>query len=128
MGKKTAEKKRAKAASATMTDTGRAIAEVKSAHEKVASKSKGKDKRKGHDSDAAKSSPGRPGAAALGEKISNKAYAREMKKLDVELVKLQQWVVRKGLKLCIVFEGRDGAGRAAPSRRSPTASARACFA
>jgi len=34
-----------------------------------------------------------------------------MKKLHVELVKLQQWVVHKGLKVCIIFEGRDGAGK-----------------
>jgi polyphosphate kinase 2 len=34
-----------------------------------------------------------------------------MKKLHVELVKLQQWVVHKGLKVCVVFEGRDGAGK-----------------
>jgi polyphosphate kinase 2 (PPK2 family) len=31
--------------------------------------------------------------------------------LHVELVKLQQWVVSQGLKVCIVFEGRDGAGK-----------------
>jgi len=40
-----------------------------------------------------------------------KDYDREMKKLHIELVKLQQWVVHKGLKVCIVFEGRDGAGK-----------------
>jgi polyphosphate kinase 2 len=43
--------------------------------------------------------------------MSAKAYAKAMKKLHVELVKLQQWVVAKGLKVCIVFEGRDGAGK-----------------
>ena len=43
--------------------------------------------------------------------ISGKDYAREMKKLHVELVKLQEWVKLKGLKVCIVFEGRDGAGK-----------------
>jgi len=43
--------------------------------------------------------------------LSGKAYAKEMKKLHVELVKLQQWVVHAGLKVCIVFEGRDGAGK-----------------
>jgi polyphosphate kinase len=52
-----------------------------------------------------------PDAASVGAEISAKRYAREMKKLHVELVKLQQWVVRKGLKVCIVFEGRDGAGK-----------------
>jgi polyphosphate kinase 2 len=43
--------------------------------------------------------------------ISGKDYAREMKKLHVELVKLQEWVKLKGLKVCILFEGRDGAGK-----------------
>jgi polyphosphate kinase 2 len=45
------------------------------------------------------------------EKLSGKDYVRELAKLHVELVKLQQWVVHKGLKVCIVFEGRDGAGK-----------------
>ena len=44
-------------------------------------------------------------------KLKEKAYQRELTKLHVELVKLQQWVVHKGLKVCIVFEGRDGAGK-----------------
>jgi len=43
--------------------------------------------------------------------LTNKEYAKQLKKLHVELVKLQQWVVHKGLKVCIVFEGRDGAGK-----------------
>ena len=43
--------------------------------------------------------------------MSDKTYNKELKRLHVELVKLQQWVVAKGLKVCIVFEGRDGAGK-----------------
>jgi len=43
--------------------------------------------------------------------LSRKAYDKALKELHVELVKLQQWVVHKGLKVCIVFEGRDGAGK-----------------
>jgi polyphosphate kinase 2 len=43
--------------------------------------------------------------------LSDKAYARELKKLHIELVKLQLWVAHAGLKVCIVFEGRDGAGK-----------------
>src|SRR6188768_1287563 len=43
--------------------------------------------------------------------LSGKEYASELKKLHVELVKLQEWVKHKGLKVCIVFEGRDGAGK-----------------
>ncbi len=45
------------------------------------------------------------------EKLSAKDYEKELARLHVELVKLQQWVVHKGLKVCIVFEGRDGAGK-----------------
>ncbi len=45
------------------------------------------------------------------QELSGKDYDRELKKLHVELVKLQQWVQEKGLKVCIVFEGRDGAGK-----------------
>ncbi|MFI8608811.1 polyphosphate kinase 2 [Pseudomonas sp. NPDC077649] len=45
------------------------------------------------------------------EPLRRKDYEQELKALHVELVKLQQWVVAKGLKVCIVFEGRDGAGK-----------------
>jgi polyphosphate kinase 2 len=47
------------------------------------------------------------GAGAL----SGKQYERELKKLHVELVKLQEWAKQTGAKICIVFEGRDGAGK-----------------
>ena len=50
-------------------------------------------------------------AEAPDGKLKNKDYERELAKLHVELVKLQQWVIHKGLKVCIVFEGRDGAGK-----------------
>ncbi len=43
--------------------------------------------------------------------LKNKQYQRELKQLHGELVKLQQWVVHQGLKVCIVFEGRDTAGK-----------------
>ena len=45
------------------------------------------------------------------EPMSRKKYEKHLEKLQVELVKLQQWVQHKGLKVCIVFEGRDGAGK-----------------
>ena len=48
---------------------------------------------------------------APGEKLTAKAYAQELRKLHVELVNLQEWVKREGKKVCIVFEGRDGAGK-----------------
>jgi polyphosphate kinase 2 len=45
------------------------------------------------------------------EKMTGKVYAQELRKLHVELVKLQEWVKHKGLRICIIFEGRDGAGK-----------------
>jgi polyphosphate kinase 2 len=50
----------------------------------------------------------KPGA---GGKLKRKEYEQELARLHVEFVKLQQWVVHKGLKVCILFEGRDGAGK-----------------
>jgi polyphosphate kinase 2 (PPK2 family) len=44
-------------------------------------------------------------------KLKRKDYERELARLHVEFVKLQRWVVHKGLRVCIVFEGRDGAGK-----------------
>jgi polyphosphate kinase 2 (PPK2 family) len=46
-----------------------------------------------------------------GGKLKRKEYEQELARLDVEFVKLQQWVVHNGLKVCIIFEGRDGAGK-----------------
>jgi polyphosphate kinase 2 len=44
-------------------------------------------------------------------KMKRKDYDKELARLHVELVKLQEWVIDKGLKVCILFEGRDGAGK-----------------
>jgi polyphosphate kinase len=44
-------------------------------------------------------------------KLKRKDYDRALGRLHVELVKLQEWVKRDGAKICIVFEGRDGAGK-----------------
>ncbi|RPI17858.1 MAG: polyphosphate kinase 2 [Acidobacteria bacterium] len=45
------------------------------------------------------------------KKLKRKQYEKELAKLHVELVKLQEWVKHKGLKVCVVFEGRDTAGK-----------------
>src|SRR5438876_12380979 len=50
-------------------------------------------------------------SAKQGGKLKRKAYEKQLAKLHVELVKLQEWVKHKGLKVCVVFEGRDGAGK-----------------
>ncbi|WID94878.1 polyphosphate kinase 2 [Bosea vestrisii] len=44
-------------------------------------------------------------------RLKKKVYERKLKKLHIELVKLQEWTKETGAKICIVFEGRDGAGK-----------------
>jgi polyphosphate kinase 2 len=43
--------------------------------------------------------------------MKRKEYEKELKKLQTELCKLQNWVVNKGLRVVVVFEGRDAAGK-----------------
>jgi polyphosphate kinase len=45
------------------------------------------------------------------KKLKEKPYQRELRDLHVELVQMQEWVKRTGAKVCIVFEGRDTAGK-----------------
>ena len=45
------------------------------------------------------------------EKLKNKEYVKELRKLQAKLCHLQEWVKHKGLRVIIVFEGRDAAGK-----------------
>ena len=45
------------------------------------------------------------------KKIKRKKFDKELRPLHVELVKLQEWVKASGAKICVVFEGRDTAGK-----------------
>ena len=44
-------------------------------------------------------------------KLKNKEYTKELRKLQTELCKLQEWVKFNGLRAIVIFEGRDGAGK-----------------
>jgi polyphosphate kinase 2 len=46
-----------------------------------------------------------------GDALGRKDFEAALEKLHIELVQLQQWVQQEGLKVCVVFEGRDGAGK-----------------
>jgi polyphosphate kinase len=73
---------------------------------------KGKKGKKGLDAAQAEAPVSGAEAPVAGPtELKGKAYDKELAKLHVELVKLQEWVKYKGLKVCIVFEGRDGAGK-----------------
>ena len=80
---------------------------------------KKKDKHKQHDVEV-------PAPAAAGQgagggspaaKMKRKEYEREMRLLHGELVAMQEWVKASGAKVCIVFEGRDTAGKGGTIKR-----------
>ena len=50
-------------------------------------------------------------------KMKTKEFEQELEKLQVELVKLQRWVVHEGLRVIILFEGRDAAGKGGTIKR-----------
>ncbi|HVN60981.1 MAG TPA: polyphosphate kinase 2 [Gaiellaceae bacterium] len=56
-------------------------------------------------------------AAAPPAKLGRKEYEREMARLQGELVAMQEWVKASGAKICVVFEGRDTAGKGGTIKR-----------
>ena len=55
--------------------------------------------------------PAVPGKKSKKKKLSQKQYEKELARLQVELSKLQEWVVDQGRKVVVIFEGRDAAGK-----------------
>jgi polyphosphate kinase 2 len=57
----------------------------------------------------------KPSSASSGDEtsksLSSKVYDKELRRLQVELVKLQEWVRTSGARVAVIFEGRDGAGK-----------------
>ena len=60
---------------------------------------------------AAESAPPPAEKPAKRKKMTTEAYEKELTKLNVELVKLEEWIKAQGLKVVIIFEGRDAAGK-----------------
>jgi polyphosphate kinase len=84
----------------------------------MANKKKGKQGKKSqqhreHAPDAAPQSPSMPGMDATEPRprMKTKEYEHELRRLHGELVAMQEWVKATGAKVCIVFEGRDTAGK-----------------
>lgn len=50
-------------------------------------------------------------------KLKKKEYEEALEQLQIELVKLQEWVKHKGLKVVVLFEGRDAAGKGGTIKR-----------
>lgn len=59
--------------------------------------------KKNHTSKSAEKSPD--------QRLKRKKYEKELRRLQAELCRLQEWVKHKGLRVIVVFEGRDGAGK-----------------
>ncbi|MGD9670615.1 MAG: polyphosphate kinase 2 [Hyphomicrobiaceae bacterium] len=71
---------------------------------------KNKEKRKNGEAEKISSQDSNAGDDGK-RKLKRKEYEQELRRLHEELVKLQEWVQREGQKVCIIFEGRDGAGK-----------------
>ena len=56
-------------------------------------------------------------ATSAPDKLKRKKYEAELATLQAELVALQEWVKATGAKICIVFEGRDTAGKGGTIKR-----------
>lgn len=63
---------------------------------------------------------GQPETSGLGHsprKFKNRLYKEQLTRLQIELVKLQEWIRHKGLKVVVLFEGRDAAGKGGTIKR-----------
>ena len=70
---------------------------------------------------------GKPKTTKTNGRLTNRYYAKELYKLQIELVKLQEWVKHAGLKVVVVFEGRDAAGKGGSIKRiTETLNPRVC--
>ncbi len=79
------------------------------------SKHDGKKPREGQAKDAHHVEVEAPGTKP--KKMSTDVYLGELEKLQIELVKLQEWVKREGLRVVVIFEGRDAAGKGGTIKR-----------
>ena len=73
------------------------------------------EKAKGKKADEKKIDAG--GHGRLNGKLDRDTYEAEIHKLQIELVKLQEWIKHKGLRVAVIFEGRDAAGKGGTIKR-----------
>jgi len=63
----------------------------------------------------------------INSKLDEKSYERELSPLQIELVRLQEWIKYKGLRVVVIFEGRDAAGKGGTIKRiTETLNPRVC--
>ena len=64
-----------------------------------------------------KSKAKKKGESQTEKRLTKREYEKALAKLQIELVKLQEWVKHKGLKVVVIFEGRDAAGKGGVIKR-----------
>jgi polyphosphate kinase len=83
--------------------------------------------KKEHNGRVTMKQPKSPKEPEKAKKLGKKEYEQELVRLQIELVKLQRWVQHKGLKVVVLFEGRDAAGKGGAIKRiSETINPRVC--
>src|SRR5262249_60028178 len=80
-------------------------------------KKKNRDNRDDAEARASSSAAGQEAESGPRPKMKRKEYEREMRILQGELVAMQEWVKDSGAKICVVFEGRDTAGKGGTIKR-----------
>ncbi|WP_067845944.1 polyphosphate kinase 2 [Nocardia lijiangensis] len=83
----------------------------KAGHHKSAGKKGGAGKRAPGERSTASGELLEPSAAPPPSRMTNKEYAHHLARLHAELVALQSWVKTSGARICVLFEGRDTAGK-----------------
>ena len=78
---------------------------------------KTKQKQRAHEDQASPGAAPPEAGAGPPPKMKRKEYERQMRVLHGELVAMQEWVKATGAKICVVFEGRDTAGKGGTIRR-----------
>lgn len=88
-------------------------------HKDKKEKKQGKKKNKPQEIGALEFEPNGADQAPVAEndKLKKKEYEKELRRLQIELVKLQEWIKDKGLKVVVIFEGRDAAGKGGTIKR-----------
>ena len=83
----------------------------------MAKRKKNKHEPHGAQVPASSATAGQEAEAGLSSKMKRREYEREMKILHGQLVAMQEWVKESGAKICVVFEGRDTAGKGGTIKR-----------
>jgi polyphosphate kinase 2 len=115
------QKKREKKERKALKKRAKVEKKARKAEKKAAKKARKAEERRREAAEGGQPEPSADGAGSgdrgLTKKQRTKLYEKKMRKLQVELVKLQEWIKDQGLKVVVIFEGRDAAGKGGAIKR-----------